>query len=297
MDMDEFNRQRVIKNLMTLVQNSGMKVGDVEKKLGVSAGYLSRLSKKENESALSAEFIWKISQLFGVSVVTLVKEDLGQEDKMIGYMRKFIGRLTQKTLSGELEWTPITVSQINNMLMGTCKMEFPVDFYRDANFPTEEPQPSDNPIRIDYALGCYGDRKVVSAVYGGIIVNPQGSVYHTTIGDERAAKELYLACYYTEGEIEGEVFYELMLLDTDAERNFWEDNEYIKHQPIICKGEIPPYVEEVCNTFITAWQPIRNEVKDLYRTVSSHEEDIKLSISVKSTIDRFMADDIDELPF
>ena len=56
--MEDFNRQTVIKNLMTLVQNSGMKVGDVEKKLGVSAGYLSRLSKKENESALSAEFIW-----------------------------------------------------------------------------------------------------------------------------------------------------------------------------------------------------------------------------------------------
>ena len=294
--MEDFNRQTVIKNLMTLVQNSGMKVGDVEKKLGVSAGYLSRLSKKENESALSAEFIWKISQLFGVSVDTLVREDLEQEDKMVGYMRKFIGKLAEKTTSGELVWTPITVNQINNMLMGNSQTQFPVAYYRKAHFPAEQPSPSDDPIRIDNALACYDDMKVVSAAYGGIIVNPQGSVYYTTIGDGQAAKRLYLACYCTDGETGSEEFFELMFVDPDREDEWWHDQQNDEYYPINGKAEIPPYVEEVCNTYATAWQPIQNEMRDLYRTVKGHEDDIQLSTSVKSTIDQFMADD-DELPF
>lgn len=294
--MEDFNRQTVIKNLMTLVQNSGMKVGDVEKKLGVSAGYLSRLSKKENESALSAEFIWKISQVFNVSVDTLVREDMEQEDKMIGYMRKFIGKLAEKTTSGELVWTPITVNQINNMLMGNSQLQFPVAYYRKAKFPTEQPHPSDDPIRIDNALACYDDMKVVSAAYGGIIVNPQGSVYCTTLGDGQAAKRLYLAYYCTEGMTGSEEFYELMFVDPDAEHDWWHSQDYDEYRQVNGKGEIPPYVEEVCNTFANAWQPISNEMRDLYRTVRGHEDDIQLSTSVKSTIDQFMADD-DELPF
>lgn len=293
--MEDFNRQTVINNLMTLIQNSGMKVGDVEKKLGVSAGYLSRLSKKENESALSAEFIWKISQVFGVSVDTLVRENLEQEDKMIDYMRKFIGKLADKTTSGELVWTPITVNQINNMLMGNSQVHFPVAYYRRAHFPTEQPGPSDDPVRIDNALACYDDMKVVSAAYGGIIVNPQGSVYYTTLGVGPGAQTIYLAYYCTEGEMGSEEFYELMFVDSDVESDWWNSQDNEEYRPVNGKAEIPPYVEEVCNTYATAWQPIRNEMRDLYRIVKGHEDDIQLSNSVKSTIDQFMSDD--ELPF
>lgn len=291
---DDFNRQNVIDNLMTLVQNSGMKVGEIEKKLGVSAGYLSRLSKKENESALSAEFLWKVSRVFGVSVDTLVNEHIGQEDKMIAYMRKFISKLTAKTSSGELVWTPVTVGQINNMLMGNTSVQFPVSYYHRANFPKEQPHETDDPIRIDNALACYGDMKVVSAVYGGIMVNPQGSVYYTTISDGPDAKRLYLACYCTEGFTGAEEFLELMFVDSEMEAEWWNslDSEYC---PMYGKGDIPNYVEEVCNTFATVWEPITNEMKDLYRTVKGHEDDIQLTTSVKSAIDLFMADD--ELPF
>ncbi|MBQ4290408.1 MAG: hypothetical protein II719_04355, partial [Clostridia bacterium] len=91
-------------------------------------------------------------------------------------------------------------------------------------------------------------------------------------------------------------FFELMFVDPDAEQSWWQSQDYEEYRSVNGKGEIPPYVEEVCNTFATAWQPIRNELRDLYRTVKGHEDDIQLSTSVKSTIDQFMADD-DELPF
>ena len=294
--MEDFNRQTVIDNLMTLVQNSDMKVGEIEKKLGLSAGYISRLAKKENESALSAELLWKISRCFGVSVDTLVSEKMGQEDKMISYMRKFIARLVEKTGDGSMVWNPITVGQINNMLMGKCKLAFPVAFYHKAHFPTDLPAPSEDPIRIDNALSCYDELKVVTAVAGGMIVNPQGTVFWTWIGEGQAAKKLYLTTYCCDFEFGTEEYFELMLVDPDAEEQWWNNQTYDDYRPVNAVGEIPPYVEEVCNTFTGAWTPIKNEMRDLYRTVRSHEDDIQLTSGVKTTIDQFMSDD-DDLPF
>ena len=293
--MVDFNRQTVINNLMALIQNSGMKMGDAERKLGVSAGYLSRLSKKENESALSAEFIWKISQLFGVSVDTLVRDDIDEEDKMIGYMRKFITKLATKTASGEMTWTPISVSQINNMLMGNSTVRFPVAYYRGADYPRKQPGVSDDPVQIDYALSCYGEMKVVSAAYGGIMVNPQGTVYCTSLGDGPDAQNIYLAYYCTYCESGYEEFYELMLVDPGHEADWWEEQSNIEMYPVTGKAEIPSYVDEICNTYMTAWQPIKNEMANLYRVVKGHEHDIQISSNVKSTIDDFMMED--ELPF
>ena len=293
---DEFKRQNVIDNLMTLVQNSPMKVGEIEKKLGVSAGYLSRLKKQDNESALSAEFLWKISHVFGISVDTLVNERIGQEDKMIAYMRKFISKLSAKTSSGELIWNPITIYQINEMLLGKSKPQFPVVFYRNALFPKAKPERSNDPIRADYTLSCFDKMKVVSAVYGGILVNPQTSVYYTKIGEDKNVKELYLACYCTETENGAEEFLELMFVDPVKEK-YWWDNLENDIETTIGTGEIPPYVEEVCNTFTNGWYPIKNEMRDLFRVVGSHEDDIQLAGSVKSTIDQFMNDGTDELPW
>ena len=288
----DFNRQKVINNLMALIQNSGMKVGDAERSLGVSAGYLSRLSKKENDSALSAEFIWKISQLFGVSVDTLVREDINEEDKMIGYMRKFITKLATKTAGGELTWTPITVSQINNMLMGNSTVHFPVAYYRGANYPREKPQVSGDPVQIDYALSCYGEMKVVSAAYGGIMVNPQGTVYYTSIGDGPKAQDIYLAYYCTDGEAGCEEFFELMLVDPEHEAEWWEGQDNVEHfYPTTGKADIPSYVEEICNTYVSAWQPIENDMRNLYRVVKGHEHDIQISNNVKTAIDGFMQED------
>lgn len=292
---DEFNRQVVIDNLMTLVQNSGMKIGEIEKKLGVSAGYISRLAKKENESALSAELLWKISRCFGVSVDTLVSEKMGQEDKMISYMRKFIARIVEKTNDGTMVWNPITVSQINSMLMGNSRMAFPVAYYRKAHFPKEAPSVVDDPIRIDNALACYDDMKVVTAVAGGMIVNPQGTVFWTRIGEGESAKKLFLAPYCCDFEFGTEEYYELMLLDTDQEDEWMRRQGDEEYRPVIGIGEIPPYVEEVCNTWATSWDPVKNEMRDLYRIVRSHEHDIQLTNSVKSTIDLFMQED--DLPF
>ena len=105
----DFNRQVVIDNIMALIQSRNLKVGEAEKQLGVSTGYLSRLAKKENDSTVSAEFIWKAAQYFGVSMDSLIRSRFDEEDKMIDYMRKFLNRLIERTNDGVLEWKAIHV--------------------------------------------------------------------------------------------------------------------------------------------------------------------------------------------
>ena len=91
-----------------------------------------------------------------------------------------------------------------------------------------------------------------------------------------------------------EEFYELMFVDPDAEHDWWHSQDYdsiarsmARENPTLCRRGL----QHLCQR----WQPISNEMRDLYRTVRGHEDDIQLSNSVKSTIDLFMADD--ELPF
>lgn len=293
----DFNRQVVIDNIMALIQSRNLKVGEAEKQLGVSTGYLSRLAKKENDSALSAEFVWKAAQYFGVSMDSLIRSRIDVEEKMIDYMRRFLKRLIAKTNDGALDWKAIHVEEINHMLMEEARMDFPVVYVYKAGFPKNPPRSSEDPIRIDNALSCWGDNKVISCIYGGAIVNPQGTVYHVSIPYGAGyCKELYLAYYCTETEAGPEEFYELMLLDNDMLNGFWQSQDMDDYRQVIGKSEIPPFVEEVCNTFANVWYPITAEMQELYQTVSAHGK-YTVSGSVKSFIDCFMNDDEPELPF
>lgn len=286
----EYNHQIIIDNIITLIQNNGLKVGLVEKELCVSPGYLSRLSKKENKTTLGAEFVWKASHFFGVSMDFLVRSHINEDEKTVAYMRKFVHRLIERTNDGKLEWKAIHVDDINNMLQEETHMAFPVITIPGANFPRTAPCKATDPIRLDDALGCWGSNKVLSCIYGGAMVNPQGTVYHVSIPyGENDARDLYLACYCTETEAGPQEFFELMMLDNNRLNEFLHSQDQDEHRQVIGKSEIPPYVEGVCNTYANAWYPITPEMQELYQTVSAHEKEIVLSNSVIGFIDSFMS--------
>ena len=105
----EFSRQRLVENISTLMQQQKLKVGEVEQRIGISTGYLSKMLKKDTVSAPSADTIWKLAKVFGVSTDMLIEGDFSGSNENIQYLRSFFSKLKSKTISDEIEWEAITI--------------------------------------------------------------------------------------------------------------------------------------------------------------------------------------------
>lgn len=102
--MRKFDSKKCINNIYYLIKDRNMKIGDVEKEVGVSTGYFSRLSKEDNQASPSMETLCALSELLSVSLDSLVYLDLtemGPQDKLVS---DFILKLIDKTTSGNLLW-------------------------------------------------------------------------------------------------------------------------------------------------------------------------------------------------
>ena len=63
-----FNYERFISNINNIITMKGFKVGDIEKKAGVSVGYISKLSSRNTEGGPSTAVTFNIAKALGVSV-------------------------------------------------------------------------------------------------------------------------------------------------------------------------------------------------------------------------------------
>lgn len=45
----EFDRARLMNNINTLIKDKNIKIGELENSIGISTGYLSKMSKADNE--------------------------------------------------------------------------------------------------------------------------------------------------------------------------------------------------------------------------------------------------------
>lgn len=98
-----FKNTTFLNNIETLRNSRGMKIGDLEKELGVSTGYFSRLAKKP-ENLPGIDLIVKASGLFKISLDTLILIDisvLGADDRRI---LSFLRQVKSKTAHGVMEW-------------------------------------------------------------------------------------------------------------------------------------------------------------------------------------------------
>lgn len=288
---NEFNRQQVLDNISELLQLQSRRVGDLEQALGVSTGYISRLAKRDNESALSAEFVWRAAQFFNVTMDSLVQSRFARDDQMISYVGKFLNRLFSKTDTGELTWVPIHINDINSMLMGNLEMEYPVVSFMGEPFPKDKPQPSSDPMEPDFSIGVYGNNKVISTLCDTFVPLPAGTAYYTKINEDHL---LYILCYSIRTEAGADDYLEFHMLDQRGERA-----AYTPGNDPLMRNSKPAYIDSICNTFQDVWEPLWKEMWTLYRLIKAHEYDLRISEGTKSAIDDFLKDDDDddELPF
>lgn len=92
-----------LNNVEVRREELGMKIGDFEKAVDVSAGYFSRLQKNP-ESLPSMDLILKVSSVLQISTDILLKVDLRGLSKSEMLTYNFVSRLREDTINEKLVW-------------------------------------------------------------------------------------------------------------------------------------------------------------------------------------------------
>lgn len=100
----EFDKNRLMNNINTLIKNKGLKVGAVETEVGISTGYLSRMSKSENDTMPGIDLVWKLAEKLEVSVDALVSGDFDKSNDNLFFIMDFLNSLIEDTNMHEFEW-------------------------------------------------------------------------------------------------------------------------------------------------------------------------------------------------
>lgn len=120
-DLGEYENALLTKNVTFLLKKSGLRIGDLEEAVGLSAGYISRTSKPGAVRKMSIDSVWKIARLFGVTLHQLLETELDAPSTNTALVSKLVDKLILQTDSGEIEWydnTP-TVAAFSDWLEDT----------------------------------------------------------------------------------------------------------------------------------------------------------------------------------
>lgn len=99
-----FDNTKLIRNIAYLTRKTGLRIGDLEKMLGISTGYISRIAKENSTKKFSIDTVCKISEIFGVSVSKLINDDVVFLSGNIDLLVDFMSKLSRQTDNVEIEW-------------------------------------------------------------------------------------------------------------------------------------------------------------------------------------------------
>lgn len=100
----EFDNSTLAANIAYLAKENGLRVGDLEEALGISAGYISRTIKENSKKKMSIDTVWKIAQLFNTDVNTLLQSHLWDRESNTSLLEVFLDKLYFDTRDNYLTW-------------------------------------------------------------------------------------------------------------------------------------------------------------------------------------------------
>lgn len=102
--LGEFDNGTLANNIVFLVKKNGMRVGELEDMLGISAGYISRTVKEDSKKKMSVDIVWKIARLFDTDIRTLTESQMWVSHSNTDLLVKFLQRLYQDTKDNFFAW-------------------------------------------------------------------------------------------------------------------------------------------------------------------------------------------------
>lgn len=99
-----FDNSILVSNITYLAKSNEIRLGELEKMLGISTGYISRTARENTNKRLSIDVVWKVAKFFDVSIDDLISHDFRIPSETADLLRKFIAKLSVQTMLDEVEW-------------------------------------------------------------------------------------------------------------------------------------------------------------------------------------------------
>ncbi len=266
--MNQYDQKQMVENIFSVIEREGMKIGEVEKRAGLSAGYLSRMARGE-KAAPTAETVWRIAQALGVSLEWLIAGRGMRKNEQAEYLRQFLLRLLDRTQAGQMDWGRVTAWDVSRRLEDGRAEGFPAMEERTdgKKFLTRPVFENVNPKEISMCVSLDGTRRIrpVSRPDAAAVV--AGSSFYAELAE---GQRIWLIPYLErmavsdEGEIGNVTWYELVSVDQK-------------------QGTVLP----VCST-LPGNEMITPEIRTLYMELKMHEGEILIPPQVRPVIDAFM---------
>ncbi len=256
----EFDKRRCMSAIYAIAKEKGVKIGDLEKEAGVSTGYLSKLNKEENTSSPSIELLVAAARLLGVTVDMLIYseyEGLSANEK---YVLKFMDKLVNDTLSGELQWEKETKKQLLNVDCGYDQGEA---YAAHPLFDVKEVPIEEGRYRLE---PCYCSRFFPE---GDTLIAGDG--FHAALSPSDA--ELYIM------KVDNEI--------ANMEIGYDQFEVYL-----VNRGSVKPLG---CSDFVCG--EISRQIQNLYKVIVDADSNLGINDEVKGIIDLYMMDGDGGLPF
>ena len=287
----EFNRQQLVENINNLIQQKNMKVGEVEQAIGISTGYISRLSKASNESIPAADVVWKLARHFGVSTDALVCGDFSEGTDNLSVLRRFIKKLTVRTLDGILDWSPVTTQFVNAVLKGDEPLFFLVQ-EKEKNFGVPSYPAEDGFSEVNRTHAFYAHRKIVSAASPLDFAWLTGDGFKAKLSETRQLYLFPMCLTFDTGTPAGSIeqdYYEMYMLD-------WKPDTGLAGAAAVLSGQNPGrwVATQVYDTFKSS-MTLDDESRELYNIANQAAYDVKINAGVKTAIMDFLNDDTDDI--
>lgn len=99
-----FDNSVLVSNITYLAKLNEIRLGELEKMLGISTGYISRTARENAGKRLSIDVVWKVAKFFDVSIDDLISRDFRVPSETADLLRQFIVKLSTQTMLDEIEW-------------------------------------------------------------------------------------------------------------------------------------------------------------------------------------------------
>ena len=243
----EFDKKILLDNINYLRNKKRMRIQDLEDKIGVSKGYISRIKKKNRDAALPVEIAKKIADVLDISVDTLIS-------------------LEKRTDTREIKWKKIDTDELYRYLSGDIPPRKELVMFRDT------------PKSIQNIWGPLIIKSLFfeGYLYQGTKFCPPCPWFEFELDDKNILIITHTYIVRSENDytevFEAYIYTETFNNESDKERTPEIDPHYALTP--FCSSVVSS--QEVCDT-----------IASLYRTVLNHQNDIQFNDEIKKLLDKY----------